>query len=336
MKKKLSLMFVFLCSAVMGFGEISVLGQGYGDRNRPAGRGTYRISGRVYLPDGTPARDVNVSANSMELSGSGSTRTDQDGNFTISGLSSGNYSVSVRQEGYPTENEAVTIAEGAISGQAYQLAFYLRAPGQPKGTRPANPLLKDVPKEPTARFHKAMEKMGTGDSKAAIPLFDEAIALHPNFAAAYYERGAAFLKLNELDKALDSFVKAIELKPDYVEPKYSVGYTQYLKKNYEVAAAVFDDVLKQRKDMADASMYLGISLYNLKNVDAAEVTLQKAIGMPGGERLALAHLYLGQIYIQKKRNREAATELEKYLDLVPKAPNADKLKSTIADLKKKT
>jgi tetratricopeptide (TPR) repeat protein len=334
MKNKLLLMFLFLCYAVIGFSEVSA--QGYGDRNRPAGRGTYRITGKVYLPDGKPAGDVNVSANSLELSGGGTTRTDQDGTFTISGLSSGNYSVSVRQEGYPAENESVTIAEGTISGQAFQLAFYLRAPGQPKGTRPANPLLKDVPKEPTAKFNKAMEKMGSGDSKAAIALFDEAIALHPNFAAAYYERGAALLKLNELDKALESFVKAIELKPDYVEPKYSVGYTQYLKKNYEVAAAVFDDVLKQKKDMADASMYLGISLFYLKNVDAAEATLQKAIGMPGGERLALAHLYLGQIYIQKKKNNEAAAELEKYLDLVPKAPNADKLRSTIADLKKKT
>jgi regulator of sirC expression with transglutaminase-like and TPR domain len=38
--------------------------------------------------------------------------------------------------------------------------------------------------------------------------------------------------------------------------------------------------------------------------------------------------------MQKKQNAEAAAELEKYVKLVPKAPDADKLKSTIADLKK--
>jgi tetratricopeptide (TPR) repeat protein len=212
----------------------------------------------------------------------------------------------------------------------------LRLPGQAKGAKPANPLLRDIAKEPLAKYNKAMEKVNAGDAKGAIPLFDEAVKLHPTFAAAYYERGAAYLKNNEHDKALESFVKAIESKPDYVEAKYSVGYTQYLKKSYEVAAAVFDDVLKQKPDMRDAQMYLGISLFHLKNVDAAEMNLKKATVAPGGVRFALAHLYLGQIYAQKKKNAEAAAELEKYLELVPKAPNADRLKTTVADLKKKT
>ena len=336
MKDKLILKFIVLCLAVIGLGEISVNAQGYGDRNRPAGRGTYRITGKVYLPDGTPAKDVSVSASGMEMTGGASARTDQDGNFTLSGLSSGNYTVVVKPEGYQTESEFLTIAEGMISGQAFQLAFYLRAPGQPKRTAAtANPMLKDVPKEPLSKYTKAMEKLNAGDAKAAIPLFDQAIALHPQFPVAYYERGSAYLKLNEYDKALESFVKAIELKPDYVEPKYSVGYTQYLKKNYEVASAVFVDVLKQKKDMAEAYMYLGISLYHLKNIDAAEASLKKAIETKDGETVALAHRFLGGIYVQKNKNAEAAAELQKYLDFVPKAPDADRLKATIADLKKK-
>ncbi len=335
MRSKLCFVFILLAVAVIGFADITASAQGYGDRNRPAGRGTYRITGRVLLPDGRPANDIRVSANSMESTGSDA-RTDMDGNFTISGLSSGNYSVSVRQEGFQTETESLTIPEGTSSGQAFQLMFYLRLPGQKKGDRPANPLLKDVPKESAAKYNKGMEKLGSGDAKAAVALFDEAIALHPNFAAAHFERGSAYLKLNDNDKALESFVKAVQLNPDYVEAKYSVGYTQYLKKNYEVAAAVFDDVLKTRKDMPEANMYLGISLFNLKNVDAAEVGLKRAVEAKGGERLALAHLYLGQIYMQKKKNPEAIVELEKYLELVPKAPNADRIKSAIAGLKKQS
>ena len=336
MKSRLQFLFIFLCFAVISLGQhVQANAQGYGDRNRPAGRGTYRITGKIYLPDGTPARDVSVTANGAEFNGA-SARTDEDGQFTLSGLSSGNYSVIARQEGFQTENESVTIAEGTISGQAFQVVFYLRQPGQPKrSAAEMNPLLKDIPKEPVAKFLKGTEKLNSGNAKAALPIFDEAIALHPKFAAAYYERGSAYLKLSDYDKALESFVQAVQIKPDYLEAKYSVGYTQYLKKNYEVAAAVFDDVLKQKKNMPEAAMYLGISLFYIKNVDAAEASLKNAIGMPNGDKLALAHLYLGQIYAQKKKNAEAAAELEKYLDLVPKAPNADKLKTTIADLKKK-
>jgi tetratricopeptide (TPR) repeat protein len=81
-------------------------------------------------------------------------------------------------------------------------------------------------------------------------------------------------------------------------------------------------------------MYLGISLFNLKNIDAAETILKKTVASKGGEGLALAHLYLGQIYAGKKKNAEAINELEKYLELLPKAPNAARIKSAIADLKK--
>jgi len=83
-------------------------------------------------------------------------------------------------------------------------------------------------------------------------------------------------------------------------------------------------------------MYLGISLYYLKNIDAAESQLKLATVSETGERVALAHRFLGGIYAQKKQNAQAAAELQKYVDLVPKAPDADKLKATIADLKKQS
>jgi len=86
--------------------------------------------------------------------------------------------------------------------------------------------------------------------------------------------------------------------------------------------------------MAEAHLNLGISLFYLKNVDASESELKTAIATKGGEKLAIAHLYLGQIYSQKKRNPEAVSELEKYLEMVPKAPNADRIRQAIEQLKK--
>ena len=332
MKNKLQLMFSFICLAVLL--TASGYGQGVGDRNRPAGRGTYRIMGKVYLPDGHPAQDVEVKADGAEMNTGSSTRTDSDGGFVISGLSSGNYMVVVSEKGYQTESESVTIAEGMVSGSAYQLAFNLRVPGQKKGDiYSANPLFKGVPKSALDKFKKAVDKLHANDAKASIPLFDEAIADYPNFAPAYYERGTAFLKENELDKALESFVKAISIRSDYLEPKYSVGYTQYLKNNFEVSAAVFDDVLKQR-EMPEAHLYLGISLLKLRNIDASIPHFKAAVAKKDDESMALAHRYLGGIYIQKKQNAEAAAELQRYLDLVPKTPDAEKLKTTIANLKK--
>ena len=335
MRKKLRLMFISACCVALVSGVVSA--QGIGDRNRAGdSEGTYTIKGRVYLPDGKPAQNVRVDVDSTDT-GSKDYYTDMDGVFQTGKIRAGNYTISASVPGLPTEREFVTIGRDALAGQTIAVTLFFRNEGQKKGDFYSNnPRFTEVPKPALDKFKKGMEKLQKDDAKAAIQFFDEAIAAFPQFAPAYYEKGVAHLRANEHDAALAALVKAIELEPDYTEAKYYVGYVQYLKKNYEVAAAIFDDVIKIRPDMPESEMYRGISLYYLKNVDAAEVSLKKAVGMPAGDRLPMAHLYLGQIYITKKKNAEAAAELEKYLQLVPKAPIAEKLKTTIADLRKKT
>jgi tetratricopeptide (TPR) repeat protein len=300
--------------------------QGIGDRNRPQGLSNYRITGKVVLPDGTPGKDLTVNIVGTETPAS-TVRTNTDGEFEFSGLGNGNYTVSIRVDGFKPESEVVNM-EGAAAGQSFTVRFYLKVAAS------ANPLMKGVPKDAISKYEKGMDKATKDDWKGAISDFDAAITAYPNFAAAYYEKGASQLKSNDWDGALDSFVKAIQIKPDYVEAKYGYGYAEFQKKNYEVASAAFNDVLQQRKDMAEAHMNLGISLFYLKNVDSAETELKSALGSPGGDKLALAHLYLGQIYAQKKQNADAVKELEKYLEILPKAPNADKIKQAIEQLKK--
>lgn len=334
MRSKLWFKFTFVI--LSAFAAAAINGQGIGDRNRAAdsGGGTYSIQGRVYLPDGKPAQNVKVEIVNPDAP-TVSTYTNLDGVFQTGTVRAGNFTITVRVQGLPAENEFLTIDRDAPAGRTFNVTLFLRMEGQKKGDFYSNnPNFRDVPKPALDKFKQGVEKLKRDDAKGAIASFDEAIASYPNFAPAYYERGRAYLRANELDTALEAFVKAIAIKPDYLEAKYSVGYTQYLKKNYEVAAAVFDDVLKQRK-MPEAYMYLGISLYYLKNIAAAEAQLKSAVSNDG-ESVALAHRYLGGIYLQQKKNTEAAAELQKYLDLVPKTPDADRLKKTIADLRKQS
>ncbi|MEO7538966.1 MAG: tetratricopeptide repeat protein [Pyrinomonadaceae bacterium] len=332
MKYRLHLTFSFVCVAIFA-GQL--LAQGIGDRNRPAGRGNYKIVGRIYMPDGKPGVDIDVNASGGEFSGQ-TARTDQDGKFAISGLSSGNYSIVIRQKGYVTESELVTIPEGATSGQTYQLSFNLRLVGEPKKPAKTSAATGDIPADARAKYEEAMAFLTKDDPAKALPLLDQATKSFPDFAAAYYEKGAAHLKLKAYDKSIEAFVKAISLKPDYVEAKYGYGMANFGMKNYSVAEAAFRDVLKQKNDMAEAHLNLGMALFHQKMGIEAETELKSAVSMKGGEKLALGHLYLGQIYMMKKDNPSAIAELQKYVDMVPKAPNAEKIRSVIADLKKQS
>ena len=335
MKNQYRFAIIFVLITALFFAAAAARAQGIGDRNRPADSngGIYSIQGRVILPDGKPAENVKVSITSADGPGIALV-TNQDGGFQTGGVAAGNYTIVVRVPGLPSQSEVLTIDRDAPAGRTFNVVLYPGVERLEKGEDYApHPLIKDVPKAALNKFKKAEDKLQDNDTKAAIQLFDEAIAEYPQFALAYYERGTAYLKTNNFDKALESFVMAVQIKNDYLGAKYSVGYTQYLKNNFEVAAAIFDDVLKQ-KDMPEAHLYLGISLAKLHALDPAIPHLKAAIAANDNESMALAHRYLGGIYMQKKQNAEAATELEKYLKLAPKAPDADKLKSTIADLRK--
>ncbi|NOT46953.1 MAG: tetratricopeptide repeat protein [Acidobacteria bacterium] len=327
--------FFTLALAVV-FPVLQTSAQGIGDRNRPAeGDGRYSIQGRVYLPNGKPAINARVSISSAENSGI-SAVTDMNGMFQVGGLRAGNYTCMVSFAGFPAEKEILTIDRFAPVGRTFSVTIHLQPEPRSSVESADDSRLSGVPKLAQEKYRNGLERLKQNDAKGAIMLFNDAIALHPNFAAAYYEKGSAHLKENDLDKALESFVKAVSIDQNYLEAKYSVGYTQYLKKNYEVAAAIFVDVLKQKRDLAEAYMYLGISLYYLKNIRDAETALKAAVAGREDIRVALAHRFLGGLYAQTNRNPEAAAELQKYLELVPTAPDATRLRSTIEELKKKS
>ena len=82
-------------------------------------------------------------------------------------------------------------------------------------------------------------------------------------------------------------------------------------------------------------MYLGVALIGLKNIDEAERELQQAAKL-GGDQMGAAHKYLGGIYWARRDYKKAADELETYLKLSPKAPDAEQVRGTIKDLRGKS
>lgn len=308
-----------------------VLAQGVGaSRGDGMMSGSYTVTGKVMLPDSKPAVGVRVNVSCDFTSASAS--TDPDGVYRVTGMPAGNCTISAKLPGFDQVTENRQITRDTPFGMAIHVPLFIRA--APYG--PSNPLFKDVPAQALDKFKSGMSRVEKGQADSALTSFDEAIALHPKFAAAWYQKGQILLGKNDVDKAIEAFVKAIQIEPDYVDAKYAFGMAQFQKKSYEVSEAVFRDLLKQAPENREAHLYLGISLFYLKNPDEAESEIKKAVAAKDGDKLSLAHLYLGQIYMQKNRNPEAIMELQRYLDLVPKAPNAERVKNAIADLKKKS
>ena len=79
-------------------------------------------------------------------------------------------------------------------------------------------------------------------------------------------------------------------------------------------------------------MYLGIALLRLNKFDDSEKYLLIAT-QANAAQLAMANYYLGGIYWRKKDYPHAIEQLEKYLVLVPNAPDSERVRATVKDLR---
>jgi tetratricopeptide (TPR) repeat protein len=79
-------------------------------------------------------------------------------------------------------------------------------------------------------------------------------------------------------------------------------------------------------------MYLGIALLRLSKFDDSEKYLLVAT-QANAAQLAMANYYLGGIYWRKKDYPRAVQQLEKYLALAPNAPDAERVRATVKDLR---
>ncbi len=310
---------------------LAVHPQGVGSsRGLSSGNGIHTIQGRVYFPSGdtTVGKTIKVSLESSTSFGGGkSAVTDQDGGFRFTSLEAGAYTVVVDGgKEYETYRESVSIdREASPGGRIIQVNIQLR----PRADS-SNPAFAGIPQNALEFYQKGAAAAQKGNPKGAVEFLSKAVALSPNFIQALSELGVQYLKLNQWDKAEETFEALLNLKPSDSVAQLNFGIALFNQKKYQDAEQRLRQALKLGGPTSH--YYLGLTLVSLKRYPEAQAELEQAI-KNGGENLALAHKYLGGLYMAAHRKKEAADELEKYLQLDPKAPEAEKIKTTIKELR---
>ena len=314
-------------------------------RGLSSGDGNHTIQGRVYFPPGQAANGATVKVKLESANSSGlSTTTDQDGSFRFNSLRAGSYAVVVEGgKEFEAAREPVNIDPGGTSGPITTITIHLR----PR-LDASNPAFADVPKDALDFYQKGMAAAQKGNAKSAAEFLGKAVAAYPNFSVALNDLGVQYMKLGQMDKAAETFEALVKLKPNDATAHLDLGIAYYNLSTTLLAEKKLDEssqkagqaetqlreALKLNSPGPTAHYYLGLSLIKLKRYDEAQGELETAI-KNGGANLALAHKFLGGLYMNSRRNKEAADELEKYLQLDPKAANADQIRGTIKDLRTK-
>ncbi|MFY9622016.1 MAG: tetratricopeptide repeat protein [Pyrinomonadaceae bacterium] len=308
-------------------------------RGLPESSGSSVIQGRVYFTEGRPAdRRFRVTLEGNEETKS--TQTDQDGAFRFTGLRSGSYTVIVEGgKDYENAREAVFF-EGGMRNTVVPIHLKSKAD---------TAALARIPSPARDSYTKGIDALAKGDSKKAVEFLSNAVKLYPDFPQALTELGRQYLLLNQMERASETYRALVAVKKDDASAHLNLGIALYNislalqgeKKTDEANQRLAEAEQALRQSLAlkmqgpNPHYYLGLTLIRFRKYDEAQKEMELALAN-GGETLPLAHKYLGGLYISAKRNKDAADHLEKYLQLEPKAKDADQIKNTIKDLRAKS
>lgn len=127
-----------------------------------------------------------------------------------------------------------------------------------------------------ARLAQGRELLANGDTARAIDALSAAIALQPDDARAYYDRGRAFARQNALRAARADLAQAVLLEPEHEGALAALARVYVETGDYREAVAMLERLLDLTPKNAGALQMLGQSLSRLGEPLRAEQYFRQA------------------------------------------------------------
>lgn len=204
----------------------------------------------------------------------------------------------------------------------------------------------------------------TNRLKESITYYSAAMEMDPNYSEYYNDRGSAYFKLGDLDKALEDYQKAIELSPPYSEVLTNLGQCYQALDQPEKAIEAYSTSLDLVPTQSLALLGRAQALEMMGRTVEAVTDYSAALSLEPNQPLVLSnravlHYELGDIQTALEdlnqaillspqtpdlyQNRavalmdlgkvaEASSDLQTYLRLNPDAPDRDEVLDKLSGL----
>jgi Flp pilus assembly protein TadD len=299
---------------------------------------SYTIYGRVSLPDGNPASRVPVTISGTVFSKQ--VIADDSGQYEIPGVPRGRYSLSATNPTAPeqiSDHAEVDIAR--LSPPRVSVNIYLRSgtkvetskEGQPSGVSVAE-ASQHVPKAAQKEYEKAVKEGKHQQLEKALASFTRSIELYPEYFQAISERGHLYIAMGKIEEADKDFTRALEINDRFEPAMRGAGICRLREGKYPDAIRELERAVSSEPRDASAYLFLGYAYASIDKRVEARSALHKALTIDSVGS-ARAHVHLANLYLKESRNHEAAVELEAYLAAAPNAPDAEKLRQLLSQLK---
>lgn len=150
-----------------------------------------------------------------------------------------------------------------------------------------------------------------GESRRAIDLIGQAIALSPSLAGAHANLGTALLAQGRFQEALDCYERALQVTPDSAGLLFNRGNVLRRLARHQEALASYERALARRPDHADALCNRGMTLLDLGRPLEALASFESELRLRPGDPIALTNR--SHALLELKRAEEALEDCERAL-----------------------
>jgi tetratricopeptide (TPR) repeat protein len=147
-----------------------------------------------------------------------------------------------------------------------------------------------------------------GQVDDAVPHYQKALGIYPNYAKARNNLGVALFQKGQLNDAMAQFQKAVEINSNYAEAHSNLGNALVQKGQLEDAVVHYEMALGINRNYAEAHYNLGNALVQKGQLEDAVVHYQKAVEI--NPNYAEAHGNLGNALVQKGQLDKAVAHYE--------------------------
>ena len=193
---------------------------------------------------------------------------------------------------------------------------------------------KSAPPGAAEHWIKAGEELSAQRPDRAQRQLEEAVRIYPGFAAAWYWLGTLQLRSNP-GEGQACLQKAAASDPSFVSPHQQLAAFAVEKQDWQDALRSVADYLKlDPKGNREIWYYSAVSNFQLGKLTAAELDANRLLAMDPLHNVRNGEQLLAAILARKADYPDAITHLRHCLSYIPEGPDAELLKSQIAQLEK--
>jgi tetratricopeptide (TPR) repeat protein len=172
------------------------------------------------------------------------------------------------------------------------------------------------PDDPHAWSNLADACLRTGDhSNTVLDYCEKAIALRPDFAEAYNNRGTTYSGQGRLEEAIRDYTKAISLRENFPTSYCNRGNARVMTNEFDAAIRDYDRAIELNPDYADGYYYRGVAYAAQGRLEQALRDYTKAISLR--ENFPMAFCSLGEARSKMNDMDAAIRDYDRAIALKP-------------------